>query len=80
MPSITVKSIPDELFDRIRQSAAEHRRSINSEVIFCLERSLLAKRFDPAAFLARVDALRERNNIPPVDEEFLRKAKAEGRP
>ena len=40
MPSITVKSIPDELYERIKQSAAEHRRSINKEVIICLERHI----------------------------------------
>jgi plasmid stability protein len=40
MTTITIKGIPHELYERIKQSAAEHRRSINSEVIVCLERSL----------------------------------------
>jgi len=80
MPSITVKSIPDELYERIKQSAAEHRRSINKEVIICLERTLLARRVNPAAFLARADALREQSDLPPLTDEILRKAKAEGRP
>jgi len=80
VPSITVKSIPDELYERIKQSAAEHRRSINKEVIICLERTLLARRVNPAAFLARADALREQSNLPPLTDNILRKAKAEGRP
>jgi len=33
MPSITVKRIPDEPCERFKQGAAEHRRSINKEVI-----------------------------------------------
>jgi len=80
MPSITVKSIPDELYERIKQSAAEHRRSINKEVIICLERTLLARRVNPAVFLARADALREQSNLPPLTDRILRKAKAEGPP
>jgi len=80
MPSITVKSIPDELYERIKQSAAEHRRSINKEIIICLERTLLARRVNPAVFLARADALREQSNLPPLTDRILRKAKSEGRP
>jgi plasmid stability protein len=80
MPSITVKSIPDELYERIKQSAAEHRRSINKEIIICLERTLLARRVNPAVFLSHVDALREQSYLPPLTDEILRKAKAAGRP
>jgi len=80
MPSITVKSIPSDLYERIRQSATENRRSINQEIIVCLERTLLARRVDPAVFLARADALREQNNLPPLSEDVLRRAKSEGRP
>jgi hypothetical protein len=50
------------------------------EVIICLERTLLARRVNPATFLARADALREQSNLPPLTDGILRKAKAEGRP
>ena len=80
MPSLTIKSIPEELYKRIKQSATAHRRSINSEVIIHLERSLLSKRIEPGAFLARVDTLRERVALPPLTEEILRAAKSAGRP
>ena len=80
MPSITVKSIPGELYERIKQSAAEHRRSINQEIIICLERTLLGRRVNPAVFMANADALREQSNIPPLTDDILRKAKPEGRP
>ncbi|MBI3015541.1 MAG: Arc family DNA-binding protein [Candidatus Tectomicrobia bacterium] len=80
MPTLTIKNIPKDLYERIKQSAAEHRRSINSEVIVCLERTLLSKRMEPEALLARVDALRERVALPPLTEDFLRAAKSAGRP
>ncbi len=80
MPNITVKSIPVELYDRLKLSAAENRRSINQEIIVCLERTLLASKPNPTAFLARADALREQTNLPPLTDEILRKAKSEGRP
>jgi len=44
MPAaITLKNIPDKIYDRLKQSAAEHHRSINKEAIACLERALEQK-------------------------------------
>lgn len=79
MATITVKGLPDEVYDRLRKSAAAHRRSINSEVIVCLERTFSSRPFDPDAFLDRVDALRERVALPPLTEDALRVAKTSGR-
>lgn len=80
VPNLTIKSIPDEIYQRLKHSASEHRRSINQEVIVCLERSLLGKRIEPSAFLTRVDALREKIALPPLTEKILRSAKSAGRP
>ena len=77
--TITLKGIPDDLYERIKQRAALNRRSINSEILVCLEHSVKAKPVDPDSFLARVDALRERVALPPLTEDFLRTAKAAGR-
>ncbi|HEX3528873.1 MAG TPA: Arc family DNA-binding protein [Thermoanaerobaculia bacterium] len=80
MTTLTVKGVPEGLYERLKQSAAESHRSINSEVIVCLERSLLSQRIDPEAFLARVDTLQRKIALPPLTDELLRKAKSEGRP
>jgi len=37
MATVTLKNIPDELYERLKATAQAHRRSINSELIHCLE-------------------------------------------
>jgi plasmid stability protein len=80
VPTFTVKSIPEELYRRLKQNAAENRRSLNSEVIVCLERSLNGKRVNPEAVLARAGKLRRQLALPPLTESLLRAAKSGGRP
>jgi antitoxin FitA len=80
MPSYTVKNIPDELYDRLKQSAAAHRRSINSEFLVCLERGLVGGRTDAAPLLERVDALRRRVRAGQLTDRALRDARTSGRP
>ena len=80
MATLTLKNVPEKLHKRLKESAAQHRRSINSEAITCLERVLTSQRVDPKEFLAEVDAMRERMPKAYITEEFLRAAKNEGRP
>ena len=59
MPAtLTLKSIPDEVYERLKASAEVHRRSMNSEAIVCLESVLLPGKMAPAERLARAQALR----------------------
>lgn len=37
MASITVKDIPDELYQRFKETAQQDRRSLNAEVIVAME-------------------------------------------
>ncbi len=80
MPAITLKNIPDALYARLKESAADHRRSLNSEIIVRLEQALLTARIDPDAFLARADARRKRLALPPLTERRLKGIKTAGRP
>lgn len=65
MPAtLTLKNIPDEVYERLKDSAESHRRSLNSEAIVCLETVLLPGRIAPAERLARARALR--NALPKV--------------
>lgn len=59
MPTtLTLKNIPDEVYERLKASAETHRRSLNSEAIVCLEAVLLPGRVDPGERIARAQALR----------------------
>ncbi len=59
MPTtITLKNLPDDVYERLKQSAEAHRRSLNSEAIVCLETVLFPARVSASERLARVQALR----------------------
>mgnify|MGYP005821918037 CR=1 FL=1 len=61
MPTtLTLKNIPDEVYERLKETAEMHRRSLNSEAIVCLESVLLPGRIAPSERLARIRALRNR--------------------
>ena len=60
MPTtLTLKNIPDEVYQRLKHAAEIHRRSMNSEAIVCLEAVLMPKRLSASERLARASALRE---------------------
>ena len=59
MPTtLTLKNIPDTVYERLKISAEAHRRSLNSEAIVCLEAVLLPAKLTPNERLARVRTLR----------------------
>ena len=59
MPTtMTLKNIPDEVYDRLKAAAAAHRRSMNSEAILYLEAALLPAAMPSAERLERVRRLR----------------------
>ena len=37
MPSVTIKDIPDDLLERLRQQAPKDKRSMNKEVIYLMD-------------------------------------------
>jgi len=59
MPTtLTLKNIPEDVYERLKASAAANRRSLNSEAIVCLESVLLPARVTVDERLARARALR----------------------
>lgn len=80
MATLTIKNIPEKLRERLRESAAQHRRSINGEAISCLEKALIGNRLDPEDFLAQVRSLRARMPRMFITDRDLRAAKNQGRP
>ncbi len=60
MPTITLKNIPDALYLKLRMAAAARHRSLNSEVIACIERVLTPTHLDAVERLARARMVRGR--------------------
>jgi len=59
MPTtLTLKNIPDDVYDRLKLSAQAHRRSMNSEAIVCLEAALVPSKLTTTERLARARVLR----------------------
>ena len=80
MPNITLKNIPDDLYLHLRQSAGANHRSINSEIIVCMERAFRSQRVSVEALLTRARELRGKTRKHPISDAKFTKAKAAGRP
>lgn len=79
MATITIKNIPDELHDALKKKASLQRRSLNSEIIACLEASLRSLPVDLESFLYKTQALREQVSGR-LSNRDLKTLKDEGRP
>lgn len=78
--TITLKNIPDELYDRLRQSAQIHRRSINSEAILCLETVLQPVVLGPSERLEKIARLRDQLDPTKFHLRDIDEFKRRGRP
>jgi plasmid stability protein len=71
MATLTIKNIPADLYERLKESAAQDRRSINNQVIVCLERAFNSK-IDADAVLAGARALRQKTSCYFLTENIKR--------
>ncbi len=79
MADLTIKNLPDEVHQRLKEVAARNWRSLNSEITHRLEGSLGVGPLDPERLLARARAVRERQSLPYLTDEDLRVARESGR-
>lgn len=80
MPSITVKNIPPEIYEKLKKSAEANHRSINGEIIACIERSVISQSIQPEQFLAVARELREKTASYLIDDDEFTDMKKTGRP
>lgn len=80
MPAITLKNIPEGLYEEIKKNAKINYRSINSEILFRLRQSLSHKKIDPHRLISKIENIQSRLNLPDLTDEILAEAKREGRP
>jgi plasmid stability protein len=79
MATITIKNIPDDLHVALKKRASLQRRSLNSEIIACLEASLRSLPVDLESFLYKTQVLREQVSGR-LSNRDLKPLKDEGRP
>lgn len=79
MPNLNLKKIPVRIYRALKRSAHLHHRSMNSEAIVCLEKTLTARLVDVENILERARAVRIH-----LDQDIrlkdLNGARKEGRP
>ena len=80
MASITVKKIPEKLYEKLKVTASINRRSINNEMINCLEMVLMPKRTTVSDRIQKARELRSQINIDRIDPSEISNAISAGRP
>ena len=80
MASLTIKNIPDDLYEQIKQSASTHRRSINNELIVGLEKAFQPVKMDVEKHISAAREIREALAGYQFDEDEIQAAKHKGRP
>jgi len=77
---LTIKNIPDDLYNELKHSAEQHHRSINSQVIVCLKRFLFPKNVSPEDRLRDIRTLRSQITPNAITAEDIERAIDIGRP
>ncbi len=80
MATLTIKNLPDPLYQQLKAQAAENRRSINSEAILAVERAVTDfGAADAEQVLATLRRARSRLNSVFVTDKALRAGRGAGR-
>jgi antitoxin FitA len=58
--NITIKGIPDDVYQKLKLQAEKKNRSVNTVVIMTLKNSLQSKRHDPEVLIERARKLKKR--------------------
>ncbi|MBS1255725.1 MAG: hypothetical protein MAG581_01534 [Deltaproteobacteria bacterium] len=79
MASLNVKNIPDDLYALLKESAKLHFRSMNGEVLHCMESTLRTRKVVVDEELAKFRHLRKLTASKIITEKEITKTKNEGR-
>ena len=78
MASLTIKNIPENILKKLKRRAKLNRRSLNSEIINNLEKTVTTVKVNTDLLIEKADKIRSKLNFI-VDEKSLTKFKNEGR-
>ena len=79
MPNLTIKNLPREVHRSLKERAAKNRRSLNSEIIEILAKTLPPPAVDPKAFIAEIEAMHRKYPNLRMTPEEIRAARLVGR-
>ncbi len=79
MATVTFKNIPDDLYEQLKKAANAHHRSVNSELIHCLEKTYKPTPVSAAELAGKARELRSRVVARRLDIDEINAAKNQGR-
>ncbi|MEM6447306.1 MAG: Arc family DNA-binding protein [Cyanobacteria bacterium P01_D01_bin.123] len=79
MANLTLKNIPDALYEHLKETAHLNHRSLNSETIACLEKVLMPQRLTADEKLSIARSLRNQVKVETIDADEITDAKNSGR-
>lgn len=78
MATLSIKNFDDELYEKLKQQANAHHRSIAGEVTTIIERALGERSIREEELFQRAKQVRERSSAYVTDED-IREARKRGR-
>ena len=80
MTTTTIRDIPDNIYEKVKQRAIAHKRSVNSEIILILEHAVNEQNSSSDEKLARIRKFRAKTvGRRRLNEDEISAAKSEGR-
>lgn len=59
MPGFTIKNVPDKVYKKLKIRAERHKRSLNSEILRCLESAVESGKVDTGELIKKARVIRE---------------------
>jgi len=78
MATLTIKNIPDDLYEDLKRYAELNRRSMNSEVILAIEQMVHGRRIGLEEKIRKAHQLREKTANDAISDEEFNRAKRVG--
>lgn len=78
MKKITIRNIPDNIYNKLKKRAELSHRSLNSEIIVCLEELIFSNKSEVNKILEESEQIRKRLNFN-ISLDEIDSAKQSGR-
>lgn len=81
MSTLTLKNVPEELVEQLKNEAKQNRRSLNQEALSRLESSVALRKRSVEETIVALRRLHEKlSYMKPLTASFVDRAKRQGRP